>query len=555
MDAVRVGRARLQVRARGREMDAEFSAHQAAMPGVVVALPRVARLRKIRLTFTIPPEALLPGQSARIVLRSAAKQGDGFTVGPPLFADPGFDAPGPMFPRPLSGMSVAWSPSGAVLTLPFLLGDAWFVQLATGDEAVKLTPIAISPAVSFVRIDAVPRDLVVTLKRASESPQIWGHPDLFLPDAGTQDIDFSPLAQKQLTDALAAAQPGQSVTLPVTLDFSSSSGGDLAVASRELDARYTVDAAGAAGTTVELGGSLTPFTIDAPAALRPVSASIDVTVTPLGRELNAGSTEPPTANPTRGVRVRQQAIVAVSATFVARDAQNPGASPLVSVRLRVHAPAAAEAVVEIRAAAAGIPGAVLGGAAVRQIAKGFDDWLEFELPSPWTPSAAESPLWVSVRTNSGDVYWFTSPDADPESDVMASVDGGATWGSPQAALAEAERVLVQLFNAVPDPQPEPAIRVQRGSLIVSGNLLRSGDTTPVRTGPREFTWTNGDLPIRDCDAARAAERNRQSEDVARAVLPRRGSRAGDSIRPRVRPLPGVGSPMTTGERREAPWRR
>lgn len=495
MDAVSVSQARLQVRARARTMEADFSVHAAGTPGVVVALPRVSRLWKIGLSFTEPPAAV-PPVPVRIVVRSAVKQGNEFVAGPPLFADPGFGAPGVMFPPPLAGMFVTRTPAGATLTLPKLLGDAWLVQLATGDEAVKLTPIDVPLTVRFVRVDAVPRDLVVNLQLAAEAPQIWGYPDLFLPEAGEHALDFSPLAQKQLTDALSKSTPGQTVTLPVALDFVSSSGGDLAVSSRTLDVRYTVDAAGKGGQTLDLGGALAPFVLSAPAALRPASADIGFTVTALGRELNAGSGEPSAAVPTRGLCVRQGSLAATRVSFVSGPAELRAVYPLVAVRVFVSSIAAAEAVIEVRADAAGVPGAPIAPAVVRQVPAGASDWLEFELAAPWTPTSAEATLWISLRTNSGDLYWFAPVDeqAPEHTAAVVSLDRGSSWGAPDAKLDAAGGLLAQLFNAVPDPQPEPAVRLQRAGLTLADNLLRAPGTVVARTSPREFTATASALP-------------------------------------------------------------
>lgn len=495
MDSVRVSQARLQLRSRSREMEVDFSVREIDTPGVVIELARPSRLSKVGLSFTVPLGAVPPGQVERIVVRSAVKQGNGFAAGPPLFADPGFGAPGPMFPPPLAGMSATRTPAGAVLTLPRPLGQAWLVQVATGDEAVKLTALAVPLTVRFVRVDAVPRDLVVTLQLAAEAPQIWGYPDLFLPEAGVQSLDFSPLAQKQLSDALTKATPGKTVTLPVALEFRSASGGDLALTSRTLDARYTVDAAGPKGQRLSLGGALTPLSLSAPAALRPAGAAIDLTITPLGRELNAGSAEPPATAPCRGLCLRKDVTAAAASLFVARNAADVAASPLVSVRACVTSRSAAEAVLELRADAAGVPGARLAAPIVRQIEAGYSDWLEFELPAPWTPASAQTRLWVTLRTNSGDLYWYSAPDAAPaDAGVVVSLDGGTSWGAPADAIEAARPMLVQLFHAVPDPQPEPAIRLQRGGTVLAENLLGASGGAVVRTGPREFTLSGGGVP-------------------------------------------------------------
>jgi hypothetical protein len=171
MDSVVVESARLQLRSKPREMESEFEASEAAEPGVVVKLPRISRLVKIAIDFTIPDA--FAGQTVHIVVRNAQPQPTGgFTFSPPVYAAPDFASPGPMFPRPLSGLSRTNTSTGAVLGLPRPLGEAWLVQLATGDEAVDLSAIPVTPTVRYVRIDAVPQNLTLAIRLASESPQL-----------------------------------------------------------------------------------------------------------------------------------------------------------------------------------------------------------------------------------------------------------------------------------------------------------------------------------------------------------------------------------------------
>ncbi len=493
MDAVVVERARLQLRSRPRELEVAFEAREAAEPGVIVVLPRVSRLLKIGVDYTIP--AALAGQPVRVVVRNAQPQGGTFSVSPPVYASPDFAAPGPMFPRPLSGMSLTTTASGAVLTLPRPLGQAWLIQLATGDEAVKLSAIAVTPTVRFVRIDAVPHNLTLAIRLAEESPQLWSHPELFLPEVGLQEVDFSPLAQKRLSEVLAQADPKTAVTLSVALQFVSGSGGDVSIASRTLDARYQVDAVDADGESHELGGDWTSVAIEAPASLRPAHVAADLTVRPLGRELNGGSPEPSLRAPSRGLRIRPTITVAGAARFVVPDEERLTDSPLVSARAYLASATASEAVLELRADGAGAPGVPIVPPVVRQLEAGFRGWVEFDLASPWTASAASSDLWVCLRTNQGEVLWFGSPeDVEDEAAGLVSLDGGASWGAPDERLEPHRPLLVQLFNAVPDPQPEPIVRVHQGASLLAENLLRAAGNVPVRQGPREFVLLGASLP-------------------------------------------------------------
>ena len=496
MDSVVVENAKLQLRSKPREMDIDdFQVSEpSGQPGIVVTLPRISRLLKIAIDFTVPAE--FAAQTVHVVVRNAQpQQTGGFTFSPPVYAAPDFDSPGPMFPKPLTGISRTNTSTGAVLTFPRPLGQAWLVQLATGDDPVKLNAIAVNPTVRYVRIDAVPQNLTLAIRLASESPQLWSHPQLFLPEAGVQDVDFSPLAQKRLSEVLKQADPTTAVTLSLGLEFKSDSGGDVSIASRTLDARYHVDAIGADGQNRRLGGDWTALDINAPAALRPVKVAVDITVRPAGRELNGASAEPPISRPSRGLRVRQNNLVAGAIGFTAPVAGTLSDSPLVSARVYLSAIAASEVVLDIRADAAGAPGAPIAPPVVRQFEAAFSGWAEFELESPWTPPAATVDLWACLRTNLGEVFWFSAPDGDDNgTSRLVSLDRGASWGAADEALALNGPLLVQLFHSVPDPQPEPAVRLHRGASLLSSNLLRAGSNAPVRQGPREFVLQGASLP-------------------------------------------------------------
>ena len=495
MDSVVVENAKLQLRSKPREMEIDDYqvSEPGGQPGIVVRLPRISRLLKIAIDFTVPPE--FAAQTVRIVVRNAQpQQTGGFTFSPPVYAAPDFDSPGPMFSKTLTGLSRTNTSTGAVLSFPRPLGEAWLLQLATGDDAVKLNAIAVNPTVRYVRIDAVPQNLTLAIRLADESPQLWSHPQLFLPEAGVQDVDFSPLAQKRLSEVLKEADPTTAVTLSLGLEFKSDSGGDVSIASRTLDARYHVDAIGADGQNRRLGGDWTPLDINAPAALRPVKVAADITVRPTGRELNAASPEPPLDRPSRGLRLQQDTLVAGATTFTAPVAERLADSPLVSARVYVSSRVASEVVLELRADAAGAPGAPVAPPVVRQFEPGFNGWAEFELESPWTPPAAQVDLWACVRTNLGEVLWYAAPGEESGAGRLVSLDRGASWGAADEALALNGPLLVQLFHSVPDPQPEPTVRLHRGGSLLSGNVLRSGSNAPVRQGPREFVLQGASLP-------------------------------------------------------------
>jgi hypothetical protein len=152
-------------------------------------------------------------------------------------------------------------------------------------------------------------------------------------------------------------------------------------------------------------------------------------------------------------------------------------------------------VLELRADVAAAPGVPIAGPVVRQLEAGFAGWIEFDLASPWTPPTPELDLWVCLRTNQGEVLWFAAPegnDADPR--TLVSLDRGASWGAPDRPLEPERSLLTQMFNSVPDPQPEPSIRLSEGVSPLATNLLRAAGNVPVRQGPREFVLQGGSLP-------------------------------------------------------------
>jgi hypothetical protein len=492
MDSVVVERARLQLRSRPRDLEVEFDARPGS-PGIIVQLRRPARLLSIAVEYAIPPA--FATQTVRVVVRDVQLQNGSPAIGPPVYAQPGFGAPGPMFPPPLAGMSLTPTSTGAVLGFPRPIGQAWLIQLATGDDPVKLNAIDVSPTVRSVVVDAAPDNFSLALRLANESPQLWGHPDLFLPEVGLQEVDFSPLAQKRLAELLTEADAESTVTLSVALEFRSDGGGAVAIASRALDARYQVEALGTGAQVFRLGGDITALDLNAPAARHPTRIIADVTVRPLGRELNAGSHEPPVERPSHGLKVRPELLVAGAATFVAPDPLRLSLSPLVSIRVFVSSSSATEAVLDIRADVDGLPGEPIAPPVVRQFAAGFRGWAEFDLEKTWVPVAGSTTLWVSLRTNQGELLWFEATGGDESSTGgLVSLDRGASWGACSDTLAPPLALLIQLFHTVPDPQPAPSIRLHHGAELLAEDFLRAGGRALDRHGPREFVVEGSSLP-------------------------------------------------------------
>jgi len=483
MDEVEVEQAQLQIQSLSRDL--EISAYSAQTGpggnGVFLSLNKPGRLKKVEVEYVLP--APVAGQAAmHVVVSSAKKDASGLQAGTPLFAVDDFDRPGPMFPRALAGMSqTALGSNRFLLRLPSVLGDAWLIQIASGDSAVSLKPEAIAVTIHSVTLDASPSDIAVTLSTTDGETPLWSNPQLLLPSSGTQDISFTPLAQKQLTAALGAAG-ADAVTLPLTIKFSSASSGALGIVARTLQARFIVRPLAETPATIKLAGARAPLTLEAPAGLTPQSSAFRLVARCKGWEVNTGTPEPPLQDPSAGLRVTQANTLAQSARF------EGSAFPLVDVRLRLAALGAAEVVMELHEDAAGAPGALIGKPVVKQCDAGFRDWLDFECP-PTPFKAASTALWVVVRVTKGDIYWFASGEQGAS---LVSLDKGATWGAPDPQLTSPSSLLVQLFHdRSSEPMSRaPLIRVERNGAPVVADLMQGANAL----SPKEFALDGFTLP-------------------------------------------------------------
>lgn len=475
MDEIRLDRAELQLRAGQKDLDVRFTLGQPSDGnGTFFSLSKPARLRKVDISYTLPPGVT---GTVRTVLRTATPQGSGFVAGPPIYADPPFPAPGPMYPAVLAGMSVGDHDSHKTLNLPSVLGSAWMIQIATGDSIDKLAPVAVMPTINGVTIAALPTDLTVAL--AAEGLTLWSHPGLLLPEVGDQSVSFLPMAQKHLAKALKESASAQGmVTLSVPLKFHSATGCVVEVSSKRLEGRYVVKPMTTDPYILQLRGAWAKLTLEAPAGLPIQSSSMRITAKLLGRDLNAGSPDPPLSDPSIGFRVNQQQSIAVARRFLPlADSAVGSMLPLVSMRLYLGAIEAAEAVLEVHNDAATAPGAMTGKPIVRQLTKGASGWVEFELQKPLPVSAGQAPLWIVLRANKGEVLWFADqPGAFPP---RMSTDRGKTWGIPDPTLGAVGDPLAQLFHTVGNP-PAPVIEVRDATGILSANLLANATAKPPR---------------------------------------------------------------------------
>jgi hypothetical protein len=454
MDEVVVSTAELRLVA--REPERELPAWQVVGNGgrgVFLALDAPARLRRVVLD---PLEA--PLGATTLIVRSAAKAGSAFAAGPPILSDVTFPPPSSVYPPVLGGIARSTNADGAVqlLIAGGVQGQAWLIQYAKGGKATELEPLAWAPTVRRVTVLAAPTDLTVVL-RGETDVALWSHPSALLPGDVEQVVSFAPLAQRRLAAALAASAGTPGPTLPVRLCFHSASGGELRVTSKTLDAGYLVRPLGPDPVTVRTGGDWAPLDLSAPAGLQPASATWTLDAKHLGRELNQGSPLPPLAEPHAGVRVDARHWVAAALPFQPAAAEPSRA--VASARAYVEAPAASEAVLELRADAGGAPGAPVAPPVVRRLAPAPPAWVEFELPAAGAEVGVPATLWLLLRCTAGELRWFATPGAGAPWAARVSLDQGASWGDVDRALADPGAPLAQLFHRVDSPLPDPAVQL------------------------------------------------------------------------------------------------
>ncbi len=490
MDEVRVDQAEFVLHGVGREVEiTNYTVTESTGNNVgrVIALNIPAQLRKVEITM--PTFSGPQPPNLHLVLRTATKQNGGFSFGPPIFADPPFHLPGNLYGPVLGGMIVNEFPSGRIqLVLPNILGSAWLIQYATGDEATALTAISSSFNIQKITVTAAPLSLSLVVPTPEGNIPLWGFPNSLLPSAGLQPIGFTPIAQNLLAKRLKNASASQ-VTLPIPLRFHADSGGAVGIVSRTLTARYLVRPLGPETVSLQLRGDWTTLTLRAPGSLRPESGIARLTVNLLGRELNGGSQTPPLTPPSSGLLVNTSQWAACSIPFAPLTSAAPGSIlPLASVRVYLHTFEEAEVVVEVRSDVGGVPGPIVTAPLVRVLSAQTMSWVEFELPQPLPVVAGLAPIWVAIRSTRGRIFWY----GQNAGSALVSVDRGQSWGTVDPALAPPTAPLVQLFHVVPNPQPPPVIGLYNGTTILANDLLAGVPTNTAN--PREFPRVEFPLP-------------------------------------------------------------
>lgn len=476
MDEVHVDEAALALRAEGRPLDiADFTvtAGSGAEQGLKLQLAVPARLLEVE--FSAAPLAGAVDPNTRLVVRPL----NAGRAGPPAYALPPFSLASPLFAPLLGGLS---NPVGGVVRLPRIAGSGWLFQLATGEALDKLQPIPFPLSIRRVRIDALPRNVRIELLGPPQSV-LWGQPEVLLPESGEQPVSFTPAAQ----NVLAAALPTAQGTLPVRLVFHSDAGGTLAVTRRRLQASYLARPL-AAQTTQRLAGAWTPLTLNAPTGRQASGSRARLLARLLDRELNDASPLAEAQPPGGGLRLRGERRLACAVAVAPRPGEAAGAPvPLVALRLFLATRDAAEAVLQLHPDVAGLPGPPAGDPVVVQCAAGSAGWVDFVLRQDLPVISAGAPLWVSLRSNRGEVLWHGCGDGK----VWLDAGRGAAWQSPGLPLAAGQAPLVQLFHR---PSPAQAASAPRVALRCGTREL-SSDLLAGATPRSENEWLCADFSL------------------------------------------------------------
>jgi hypothetical protein len=461
MDDVVVDMAQLTIKAIPHPVTADTAAIGSEDGATTVDLHGPARLVGMNISLAKPliVGAQDPTKDTRVIV-STAEPG---AAKAPIFAAPTLPKPSPMYPEPLTGMTLSATQGDAQLTFDRpLAGSRWALSIAAGDKAGELQPVnGESITVRSIDVDAVPTGLKVVIPGdgddAAPEAVLYENPGPLLPEAAQHEIVFTPLAQRHLQQRLAAAkaQPGEGL-LSVPLRLSSTSAGAVGIVSRTLQARYTVNIT-LDPAELATGGEWAVLPLKVPAHRRPTDGGGTLVAALAGRELDPAFDPPPRTPPASGVTVATRRRVAVAGSMTVA----PGATAtLTSVRVLAAADRPAETVLEVHGDNAGLPGPLLASV-VRKVASPTGTWQEFLLA---TPVELPSPgrVWCVLRTNDEPVRWFCTAGEAP----LLSVDDGASWGVVENPLGGGGAPMLQLFRPS-DPGVVPIVECHLGTVKVA----------------------------------------------------------------------------------------
>jgi hypothetical protein len=481
MDEVRIDAAEIRLRSGSLEVESNshITARGPGSQGVFLGLASPGLLRKVVLEYA--PPAPQVGVTFRLIVRLASRAGTGFTAGVPIFAEPVLPSLGPMYGPALPGFTLAPVATNRVqLTLPSLMGDAWLFQIASGNTPDALAPQPIVPAIRAVVLDAAPKDVVVNLVASSGDTVLWSNPGLLLPGGQAQVISFTPLAQRHLAEKLktiAASSPA----LSISLNFASAAAGRLEITAKTLSSNYIARPFGMDAKRIAVSGDRAAFTFDLPAGFTPTSNNFKLTLRAKPRKRDPLSPDAPMNRPVSGLRVGQSEHVAAGMPI-------SGEAAVTAVRLCLAATSEVEAVLALRADAAGAPGEQVAAPAVFHLSPALSStWIDVELPAPLPPGATK--LWISLRTNKGDLDWYTDPHAAGE--PFVSRDEGRSWIAAPDILVGPARLLSQLMIEADPIADPPRLVLLAGDTVLHSNLL-AGITG---ASPGEFVVPSASMPL------------------------------------------------------------
>lgn len=494
MDAIQLDDARFEFRVADKPLDISgYSVGPGESGrGCVLRLDQPSRLRKVELNCSLAPERA--GKMLRLIVRPVTQ--DGF--GPPILATPDFPGPAAIFGRLLAGMSVSDLVGDRhAVTLPDIKGAAWLFQVAQGDKLDELAALDRAITVRRVVIAAEPRNLGVTLLGSPPTP-LWSTPGTLGSDSPVQQVSFLPIAQRRLSEALAAASP-DAVTLPLSIAFHSDGGGLLEVMQRALSGQYLADPlAGQPPVTLTLGGPPQPLVLSAPGGLRPLRCLATLEVRMLGRSLNPASPPPSGADSATGLRVGRARLAARRMAIAPRDGTTGDAAvDIASIAVRIDTPEASEVSLELHSDAAGQPGPLLVAPIVMQFPARFSGWADFVLAKP-AAAAAGGAIWAVMHLTKGLVCWHQaeaagndSPATDAPAQVLVSLDQGASWGAPTLPLGPSQLPAAQVFHRDQPPFARPQIGMTMAGQRISADCCQSA----VAGDPSGRSWSAVQVPL------------------------------------------------------------
>lgn len=253
-------------------------------------------------------------------------------------------------------------------------------------------------------------------------------------------IDLTAAARSVLRDALAVGADD----LVLSVGATSTTAGELAGDTIQLDARYRHDAVGADGLNLDILGSPVTATVELPPDLVPavLTMTLDGRFGPARLVTSADDADPLTRQGTdlRGTNrvTRRVALVGIERN-----------RPLVRVGLLCGADAAAEILVQVCRDEQGRPGPPVSDPVALHLDPGAAAWHRAELSA--STADGDPKVWVTAWATSGAARWYGTPVVEPvdaDIDVLISLDDGTTWD-----IADVRPAVQLHVETTPEPEP------------------------------------------------------------------------------------------------------